>query len=54
MKLEIPDRYSKPIVVALIVLLVGPEILAAHAGPKLHYTTQERIELAASLRAAVR
>ena len=43
MELAIPDRYPKLIVVAFIVLLAGPEILAAHAGPKLHYH-QERIE----------
>jgi hypothetical protein len=29
MRIEIPDRYLKPVVVALIVLLAGPEILAA-------------------------
>ena len=29
MKREIPEKYLKPIVVALILLLAGPEILAA-------------------------
>jgi len=29
MKIEIPEKYLKPTVVALVVLLAGPEILAA-------------------------